>query len=233
MRIKTIKLGRYFFDFVSVFFAVVAAFALDNWNDNRKDAMAEEKILMEIKNGLELDLMDMEINKKGHEIGMKSCDFFRKLLSGFPVSQDSTVFSYFYLTTDNLVITNTSGYESLKSKGLEIIKNDSIRSRILAVYENDYQILKKLEENTPMYQSYQNYFSPINEMLADYMIYDQVGYIESFKLPINLSKKEENLFLSYLSRIAISRQIKIIEYARIEDKVKNLLVEIGQELKKE
>ncbi|WP_417612232.1 hypothetical protein [Owenweeksia hongkongensis] len=43
------------FEFLSIFIAVVSAFALNNWNENRRDAHSENKILMEIYNGLEKD----------------------------------------------------------------------------------------------------------------------------------------------------------------------------------
>ena len=47
---------KYSVEFLSIFTAVISAFALNNWNDNRKDQNAEQKILIEIKNGLEKDL---------------------------------------------------------------------------------------------------------------------------------------------------------------------------------
>jgi heme O synthase-like polyprenyltransferase len=54
-KFKSRNLRKYAFEFLSIFIAVIAAFALNNWNDNRKDRIAESKILTEISNGLELD----------------------------------------------------------------------------------------------------------------------------------------------------------------------------------
>lgn len=233
MKSKKIKLSKYFFEFSSIFFAVIAAFTLNNWNDNRKDSRAEEKLLIEIKSGLELDLNDFRLNKRGHNRGLISCDYFKQILAETPVRQDSIKYRYYYLTGDNIPIMSTSGYESLKSKGFEIIKNDSIRSQITTIYENDYQILKKYEENTPMYQSFQNYFFPIDNMLAEYFVYNEEGSLSRIRTPLQLSLKDENLFLSYLFRIRASRNAKLNEYSRIEEKVKKLLDEIEQELEKE
>ena len=50
---------KYAFEFVSIFIAVISAFALNNWNDHRKDREAEEKILIEIDKGLDKDLYDL------------------------------------------------------------------------------------------------------------------------------------------------------------------------------
>lgn len=43
---------KYGFKFLSIFIAVISAFALNNWNENKRDAHSEHKILIEISNGL-------------------------------------------------------------------------------------------------------------------------------------------------------------------------------------
>ena len=50
---------KYGFEFLSIFVAVVLAFSLDNWNQNRREAHLENKILTEIANGLEKDIEDL------------------------------------------------------------------------------------------------------------------------------------------------------------------------------
>ena len=50
---------KYGFEFLSIFIAVTSAFALNNWNDNRQNQISEEKILKEIKNGIELDTLKL------------------------------------------------------------------------------------------------------------------------------------------------------------------------------
>ncbi len=47
---------RYAIEFISIFIAVVSAFAINNWNDNRNNIISEQKILTEIKNGIEIDI---------------------------------------------------------------------------------------------------------------------------------------------------------------------------------
>ena len=51
-RQKVTNWKRFGFESLSIFIAVVAAFALDNWNENRKEQLAESKILTEVYNGL-------------------------------------------------------------------------------------------------------------------------------------------------------------------------------------
>ena len=48
MKFRIKNWGKYGIEFLSVFVAVISAFALTNWNDNRKDHNAEEKTLTKI-----------------------------------------------------------------------------------------------------------------------------------------------------------------------------------------
>ena len=62
---------QYGFEFLSIFIAVISAFALSNWNDNRRDHRAETKILTEIYNGLEKDLAaNFQFSSGGHIAGV-------------------------------------------------------------------------------------------------------------------------------------------------------------------
>lgn len=213
-----------------MFLAVIAAFALNNWNDNRRDARAEEKILSEIRNGLISDMVDIKLNKESHELGIKSCEFFRDLVNNKTVEQDSTLINYYVLTGGNLSIMNKTGYEALKSKGLEILRNDSIRSQIITLYEGDYQKIYKLEETVPALQFFESFGKPIGEFFAPYMVFDKNGTLRKIEQPINLSKKEKNLFLSFLLRMQFSRMMILNEYQKTEEKVKALLDLVDSEL---
>ncbi|CAM4148503.1 hypothetical protein ZORO111903_03660 [Zobellia roscoffensis] len=230
MIIKKIKLGRYFFDFVSVFFAVVAAFSLDNWNTNRKDRIAEEKILMEIRNGLFLDLKDINENREGHMMSLRACASFEKVFKGDTIAQDSVKTHYGTLTIGATSTMNIAGYESLKSKGLEIIQNDSLRLKIIELYSLQYKNLEKFEEESPELQPFQNYFMPINEVISPYLNYESDGNISGLNQPVILPEKTKKLMLSYIWQIRIIRSSMFHEYEETEVKINNLLKHINKEL---
>ncbi len=144
---KSDRFNKFFFEFLSIFIGVFAAFALDNWNDNRKDHITEISILQEINNGLKQDLADIEINIKGHEQGIQAVNHFRAIVLNKQINNDTLWFHYFNLFRDFVSVQNNSGYETLKSKGLEIIENDSLRPKIISLYEGDYNTIRKLEED--------------------------------------------------------------------------------------
>lgn len=229
-KIKLKNWKKYGFEFLSIFIAVISAFALNNWNENRKDAHTESKILIEISNGLEKDLEDIKVNVSGHKNGIAACNYFRKVFAGADVKPDSLMAHYASITRDFVSIQNIAGYETLKSKGLELLKNDSLRLEIISLYEYDYSTLKKLEEEYFETQFHQNYFKEINEVLAPNFTVDMNGMITNFDLPLNIDGVQRNKLLLYLLKIQSNRLFILSFYTSIEKKIMDAREHIDNEL---
>lgn len=73
-----------------------------------------------------------------HKNGIKACEYYYKMLTDKQVQSNSIKYYYTYLTSGYILIQNKSGYESLKSRGHELIKDD--RTFILNAY---LEILEK------------------------------------------------------------------------------------------
>ena len=229
--IFTIVWAKYAFEFLSIFIAVIAAFALSRWGERRNDRKAERKILEEISNGLKKDMADVKENKGGHEGGLKACIYWKNVINGQEVDTTQVGQQYFLLLRDFISIQNVSGYESLKSKGLEIIQNDSIRQDIIELYEHDFDTLRKLEEEYAELQFHAYYFKDINKLLADHFVYnDEIGLVD-IELPLSLSSTDKNLFMSYLWKIRLNRQFILANYIELEKKINALNTKIEQEIK--
>lgn len=221
------KLG---FEFLSIFIAVISAFALNNWSENRRDSEAADKILAEISNGLEKDIEDIRVNKMGHEGGIMACNFWRRVFENREVGLDSLVMHYSNLTRDYISIQNISGYESLKSKGLELVEDDSLRFEIITLYEYDYSIVKKFEEEYNEMQYQESYFKEINKKIAPNFEFNQNGEIVGMKLPLIISEAEKNILLSYLWKIQGNRHFILQFYAQTEEKLTQLREKIKKNL---
>lgn len=204
-KVKLRKLKKYLFEFLSVFFAIVFAFLLDQWNENKKERLAEKTILTEIYNGLERDSIDLDNDERSIKYNIKAAKYFRKITDNIKVDNDSLATYYFYLTRDFLTIQNTSGYETLKSIGLEIIENDSLRKTIIDLYEVRYNLYRKFTEEYDENKYLKNYFEKINNSIAPNFMYNTRGGIIGIKQPLNLKEKEKNLVKSYLWRLIINR----------------------------
>ena len=226
---KTRRWKKYTFEFLSIFIAVISAFALNNWNDNKRDRASEVNILREIANGLKRDIKDIQLNIGGHEFGVKACNFWRKVVNDETVYTDSTELYYYRLTRDFVSIQNTSGYESLKSKGLEIIGDDSLRYNIISLYEYHFNVLRKLEEEYAEMQFHQSYFKEFNDIIAPHLRFSG-SRITGLNQPLLLGNRK-NVVLSYLWKIERNRQFILDYYQDVEEKARRVISEIEEEIK--
>lgn len=208
------KWKNYLFEFLSIFIAVITAFALSNWNDNANNKHSEQKILTEIRNGIGIDQKDFEGNIVGHNTSLKANKRFRELLVGKTMHEDSIALFYISLFRDYTPVINRSGYESLKSAGLKIIRNDSLRFEIISLYDYYYGILDILDKVNEM-QSFNNYFEPINKLLYPYMEFDVNGNLIQITNPVGLTEIERKEILSYLWRLENNRKLKLNRYQTI------------------
>lgn len=220
---KKNKWKKYIFEFLSVFVAVISAFSLTNWNDNRKSRHSEQKILTEIRNGIGIDKQDFERNIIGHKLSLRANHVFRELLKGGKIPQDSIGLFYTALFRDYAPVINRSGYESLKETGLKTITNDSLRFQIISLYDYYYGIIDILNNLNEM-QSFENYFASVNLLLHPYMEFDNSGNLIQISNPKELSETQRKEILSYLWRIEKNRQFKLGRYKsiiQVMGKVKN------------
>lgn len=219
---KKIRIGNWRkqgFEFLLIFIAVISAFALNNWNENRKTEDSENKILTAIANGLEKDIDDIRSNKRGHKKGISACVYFRKLLTNQELNPDSLLVQYENLTRTFISIQNVAGYETLKSQGLALVKNDSLRLEIISLYEYDFNALRKLQEEYSEMQFQDNYFKDINNALASNFQLDESGNIKGIDLPLDLSENERKILLVYLWKIQNNRNFILTYYSDIENKI--------------
>ncbi|GAB5564131.1 MAG: hypothetical protein Wins2KO_11940 [Winogradskyella sp.] len=225
-RLKIKNWKKYLFEFISIFLAVSLAFILDRWNDDRKDSIAENKILEEIYNGLERDSLDIANDEQYFKIAFRGIQYFNDVIDGKKVENDSLATFYFLFSRESIVVQNKSGYESLKSRGLETIKNDTLRSKIIDLYEVDYELARKFNEEHSEYKFMQNYFHKINDAIAPHFEYDSINNIQGIRLPIELEEKERSLLKSYLWKIAVGKRDRYLAAMSGKERIGELRVDI-------
>ena len=72
---------KYFSEFALIFISVILAFALTEWSNNQGKKISEEKIFLEILNGLKKDSIDLTGNIDAHKNGIKACKYWRKVIT--------------------------------------------------------------------------------------------------------------------------------------------------------
>ena len=219
------------FEFLSIFIAVTSAFALNNWNDARKSTLAEAKILKEIALGLEEDENDIRVNMQGHELGISACQYFRKLVTSEEVNQLQFQLFYVSILRNHVMIQNRSGYENLKSRGLELIRDDKLRYDIISLYEYDYNTLRKFEEEYTEMQFFAQYHKDFNSILSPYLLFDKKGILTGLKTPLIINESEKNKLLTMLNSMEFNRKFILQYYKSTLHKIETLRADIEANLK--
>ena len=227
---KSLNKKRLLFEFLSIFIAVLSAFALNNWNDYRRDTHAEKKILQEINSGLAKDMLDLKLNVKGHGICMNACKIWNRIMQGEQYVGDSIEDHYGNLTRDFIIAQNSAGYTTLKSNGLELVKNDRLRKEVISLYEYEYNTMKKFEEAYEEMQYHKSYFKTINDIIAPNLIFNNSGRIVGINHPLNISQNESAIIRSIIIRIYKNRVFILHYYKQLEFKIKHLQNSIEFEL---
>lgn len=164
----TYALGEVFLIFIGISLAI----SFSNWNERRGAKMVEMETLKELKGGLEKDLADIKVNIQGHSSRLWGYKWLLEKMESRQVEQDSLeeVIPIFIGTT--VFVTNTAPYEMLKSRGLEIISNDSIRLKLLTYYDITQEWIVDNEQRH--IEHHRDYIKPF---LLKYMQYRAGKYV--------------------------------------------------------
>ena len=144
LEILRLKWAEYLLEIIAVIIGILGAFSLDNWNEERKDRLEEEKILKEINSNLISGIAILNENIMRDSLGQQSTLIVLNHLKDNIPYHDSL--SRHFMTFSNnpgLGQLQASGFASLKSKGLHLIRNDSIRIKLTNLYENTIPLLQE------------------------------------------------------------------------------------------
>ncbi len=222
--------GKFFWDVSKTFVGVFLAFSLSNWNDEQRLHKSEMTALKEIEHELTADIADLESNIGGHELGVTACKFFKKQLYGDTRGSDSIGFYLNHLLREFIALQHSAAYESLKSRGLEIIKDDSLRLQIVNVYDFQYEIIQKLEEKYEPHEFFKLYYHPITNVLAPLLQIDAKGTWTLQKPISSIPEPDRTRFRMWLGRLQTDRKFLVYEYSAVLEELKNLKAAINQKL---
>jgi hypothetical protein len=121
-----------------IFIGITLAIAFENWNAERKDRQVEQALLSDLKSNLEENLVILQRMTEFNEKTIGSLETILEYIdTSRPYSES--------LATDFGIIDNwaspyltSSAYETLKSRGLEIISDGALRHAIVRLFEIDY-----------------------------------------------------------------------------------------------
>ena len=142
---ETGKTGKYFKyaigEIILVVIGILIALQINNWNENRKLQNEELKLLIDIKSNLNttlesfvldtiLNLKDLQQYNKIENYINQDLPYTNELDSAFGVL---TFWSSPYITS--------TAYNTLHAKGLDLIKNETLKNSIVNIYESTFKSL--------------------------------------------------------------------------------------------
>lgn len=138
---------RYLVEVVVVVFSILSAFALENWRDDRSRAAEEVTILRAALSGLQSDLDDIDFNTARHQEAVASLDLILAQLETGAPYHDSLAAHFHHGTIMPRFVHSSSAYETLQSRGLDLVSNEEVRDALVRVYGRNYADYLRAEDD--------------------------------------------------------------------------------------
>ncbi|MBT8393464.1 MAG: hypothetical protein KJN66_01305 [Bacteroidia bacterium] len=136
---KTSKYLKYAIgEIVLVVIGILIALQINNWNNNRIERRMEKEILKEILVNLETDLQNINETIERNKIWIEHNYLVVEHLENKTPLTDSLKYHYSSLYGYHRFQPIKVAYENLKSEGISIIRNGTLRKNISELYEYQY-----------------------------------------------------------------------------------------------
>jgi len=139
------QFGRYFWyaigEILLIFAGITLALWFGNWNEERQLRELELHTLKEIVADLTVnaELIEQSIEDDGRYVEV--CERFLNAVSSRRPWQDADAKDIFQCQFWTSPFINSAAYESLKSKGADLISDSKVRNAIVDLYEHVYAVL--------------------------------------------------------------------------------------------
>lgn len=204
-----------------IFLGITMAIWFNNWNETQKSKKIEIKSIKEIKSAIGQDLLDINENIFGFSKRVELYNQIFTHIDGDLSMNESLKTNLLFLQGVTTFISNTGPYETLKSRGLETINNDSVRLKISLYYDFEYE---KIQTNEKQHiEHYNNYIKPM--MLKDF-------YLSNYKIePLNYDKLFDSFEFAQTINWALRTDRHMLElYENLLKIGESLIKELAEEI---
>lgn len=210
---------------VLVVIGILIALQVNNWNIRKAEAQLEIKVLKEIKSNLESNLIKIEEGKQFNITTLDQYDLIFDYIEGRTEYTEELERSFGLLWHWAEIYLTRTAFESLKNYGINLIKNDSLRTRISELHEKNY---RSLEDDLAVYEwTFHNNIKL--QILQELFIYnrDKIGYAK----PIDYeSLRTDVKFESMLNTLYAIRKSSLNFFETGIRDINSLLEMIDEEL---
>ncbi len=140
------KWPEYFFEILVLIIGIYGAFELSNYGDDKARRQSEIEILKGCKTELMTDLAEINFNMNELRKSQNALSLILEVFQNDGSYHDSLASHFNYTLLPLHFVHSTSSFETAKSRGLDIISNADIRSKLIAVYDSQYDFFLKAEQ---------------------------------------------------------------------------------------
>ncbi|MDU8886796.1 DUF6090 family protein [Yeosuana sp. MJ-SS3] len=212
-------------EIILVMIGILLALQVNNWNEYRKQGQKEIVNLKAIKNDLQHDLNTEFIpgisyySKKNKDLS-RLRDFY---LNKEIIPRDSLLKYFRNNWGEWHIILNKGAFENLKSTGIDIISNDSLRTKISSLYSNGYPEIENRVNIVK--QFYDNEFGPI--LYDNIILYDSTHSHDDFDDLKNRKQIGNRIIQHYYLRTWLFERSELVK-----SKVELLIGDIDKEIER-
>ncbi|MBX2872394.1 MAG: hypothetical protein KTR30_09850 [Saprospiraceae bacterium] len=151
------QLAKYLIEITIIIIGVIIAFYFTKYGEQLNRNQNERDVIAQIYFELEDNLNDLEADFLIHRIGLFSHLNVINYLDGKKPYSDSLIMDFYWITRDEYIFANVTGYENLKTFGINLIKDDSLRNLVTLVYNHDFP---RLAKGSTLHPDLNAYLSP-------------------------------------------------------------------------
>ena len=171
-----LKYSRYAIgEILLVAIGILLAFQANQWKEDNEEQELEIKLLTEIQNGLKSDLIDVKVNHDWqYNILNSQYKVIDWLQSDLEVN-DSITYHFSMATKRTSFMVSKAPFESLKEFGLNRVSNDSIKQKVISLYDVLYPDYEKVismyyVQGDKLFDVGHHYFDDWNMAPSDYSL---------------------------------------------------------------
>ena len=214
---KPIKYMRYAIGEIALLvIGILIALQINNWNEDRKDILKEKKMLEDIRNDINKNIANIEEGVLYVKNGKQSNLNVLNYLEGKKAYDESMIKDFIYFTDYWDPDFTEASFENLKNVGVNLIRDDSLRNRIVELFEIEMDIL-----DVSNLISHNNYMTSVaNPVLSKYFYYNWKSMESIFQqIPTNYDVMiTDKQFYSICSRILLDQQIALLRFEAFIEK---------------
>jgi hypothetical protein len=225
--IKDFRWGYVLVEILIITLGILVALQIDRWKESVDKNEREIKILTELKSSLNDDLLFLHLMRTRYNDVIESATKLQRHLF-LKYEYTDSIQQYAIKTGYGFTFKYRNGvYENLKSHGIDIISNDSIKHKILTLYDFEYPRQTEIISATS-----KGRLTPyIQDKLTNELFINDNGEINSRQI-ITKGTFNENEFLDYVTdRLEDTRGIKR-RFELLINYVESLIIDIEEEIQK-